>query len=122
MSLSDPGIVLRRLEEIEADLALRQGPLETAAMDWFRAKRDRERARAEAFLTAGGTVAERNAVADRETALMGVEAEARYEACKAVTRVLETRASIGQSILRSQAREAFGTNTAVQPAMARREQ
>lgn len=116
MSLSHPGIVLRRLEEIEADLAERQGPLEDAAMQWFRAKRDRERARAEAFITATGTVAERNAQADKATALMGVEAEARYEALKAVTRVLETRASIGQSILRSQAREALGSNTAVQPA------
>lgn len=116
MTFSTSGAVLRRLEQIEADLAERQNFFEDAAMEWFKAKRDKERARADAFLRAVGTVAERNAEADRETALMGVEAEAQYEAMKAVTRVLETRASIGQSILRSQAREAFGSNSAAQPA------
>lgn len=116
MSLNHPGAVLRRLEDIEADLANRQLDFEQAAMEWFKTKRDKERARAEAFLRATGTVAERNAEADKDTALMGAEAEAKYEAMKAVTRVLETRASIGQSILRSQTREAFGSNTAVQPA------
>jgi hypothetical protein len=122
MSLSHPGLVLRRLEEIEADLASRQNELEDAAMKWFQAKRDRERARATKFLEAAGTVAERNAEADKATSLIGVEAEAKYEALKAVTRVLETRASIGQSILRSQTREAYGSNTAVQPAWSQRGQ
>jgi hypothetical protein len=116
MSLSAPGLVIARLEAIEADLAERQNHLEDAAMTWFRTKRDKERARAEAFLTASGTVAERNAIADKATALMGVEAEAKYEAVKAVMRVLEARASIGQSILRTQSREALSTNGAVQPA------
>lgn len=119
MSLSTPGAVLRRLEEIEADLADRQNDFETAAMEWFKAKRDKEQARATEFLKATGTVAERNATADQVTASMGAKAEAQYEALKAVTRVLETRASIGQSILRSQTREAFGTNTAAQPAWSR---
>lgn len=105
MTLSHPVIVLQRLEEIERDLALRQGPLEDAAMAHFRAKRDKERARAIAFMTATGTVAERNAIADKETALHGVEAEAKYEALKAVLRVLDTRASIAQSILKSQGRQ-----------------
>ena len=104
--LQHPGIVLKRLEEIDAELAERQNKYEQAAWNWFRAKRDRERARAEAFLTAQGSVAERNAHADAETALQGLDAEARYEALKAVIRVLETRASIAQSVLRSQQRGA----------------
>jgi hypothetical protein len=107
---------LRRLEEIEADLAERQNDIEDAALQWFRAKRDREKSWAEAFIEATGTVPERKAKADLAVEGIGVEEEARYEAGKAVTRVLETRASIGQSILRSQTREAFGSSTAVAPA------
>jgi hypothetical protein len=104
MTLSSPSVVMARLEEIDRDLAERQNRLEEAAMRWYRAKRDRERARAEAWLAAEGTVAERNAVADRETALMGASDEASYEALKSVVRVLDTRASIGQSLLKAQSR------------------
>lgn len=104
--LDTPALVMRKLEEIEHDLAVRQNALESAAMAWYRAKRDRERKRAIAFLSAEGTVAVRQAVADRDTALEGVQAEAEYEALRAVVRTLETRASIGQSILRAQARTA----------------
>lgn len=103
-TLDTPGVVIHRLEEIERDLAIRQGAFEAAALGWFRAKRDRERQRALAFIAATGTVAERNAIADRDTAMLGASEEAEYEALKAVVRTLETRASIGQSILRSQAR------------------
>jgi hypothetical protein len=103
-ALSDPGLVLARLEQIENDLALRQNSFEAAALAWFRAKRDREHARAVAFMKAVGSVAERNAQADIETCRMGAEDEAMYEAMRAVMRTLETRASIGQSVLRSQAR------------------
>lgn len=103
-TLSHPGAVLARLEEIENDLALRQGALESAALGWYRVKREKEKLRAEAFMKAVGTVAERNAEADLSTAMVGVVEEAEYEALKAVVRTLETRASIGQSILRSQAR------------------
>ena len=98
--LTHPTAVMNRLAEIEADLANRQGALESAARNWFRAKRDREKERAIVFINAHGTVAERNAQADRETCLNGVEAEAEWEALKAVTRTLETRASIGQTLLR----------------------
>ena len=104
MTLTDPAAVQARLEEIEKDLALRQGELEDAAFAWYRAKREKEHDRSVAFLKAEGTVAERTAVADRETAMVGVEFEASYEALKAVCRVLETRASIGQSILRAMGR------------------
>ena len=104
VTLDNPGAVIHRLQEIEDDLAIRQNTFESAALAWFKAKRDKERARAIAFLGATGTVAERNAVADRDTALNGQLEEAEYEAVKAVVRTLETRASIGQSLLRSQGR------------------
>ena len=100
--LSAPHLVMARLAEIENDLASRQNALESAAMSWFRAKRDRERLRAIAFLDAEGSVAERSARADKLTAREGVEAEAEWEALRAVVRTLETRASIGQSLLRAQ--------------------
>lgn len=103
-TLSHPGAVVARLEEIDADLALRQNTLEDAARKWFIAKRDKEKARAVAFLSAQGTVAERSAKADEQTALDGKNEEAEWEAVKAVVRVLEARASIGQSILRAQGR------------------
>ncbi len=99
-----PHIVLARLDEIERDLAARQNVFESAARSWYRAKRDKEHARAVAFLSAEGTVAERQAHADVQTALHGRNDEAEYEALKAVIRVLETRASIGQSVLRAQQR------------------
>ena len=98
--------VQQRLQDIEADLQKREAALEDAARKWFIAKRDREKARAVAFLAAEGTVAERAAKADLETATDGKEAEAEWEALKAVVRTLETRASIGQSLLRSMTREA----------------
>ena len=103
-TLEAPAPVIARLEQIENDLALRQNALEAAALGWFRAKRDKERQRALVFIAAGGTVAERNAIADRDTSMIGVAEEAEYEALRAVVRVLETRASIGQSLLRSQSR------------------
>jgi hypothetical protein len=103
-TLSHPSAVLERLEAIDQDLAARQNTLEAAARAWFIAKRDKEKARAVAFLSAQGTVAERAAKADELTALDGKHEEAEWEAVKAVVRVLETRASIGQSILRAQGR------------------
>lgn len=102
VTLNHPAAVLDRLSEIENDLASRQLTFESAALRWYKAKRDREHGRAVAFLKAEGTVAERSAQADLETALNGRSEEAEYEAVKAVVRVLETRASIGQSILRAQ--------------------
>ncbi len=101
--MDTPSVVLSLLEGIERDLAARQNVLESAARAWYRVKRDREHARAVAFLSAEGTVAERQAHADVQTALHGRNEEAEFEALRAVVRVLEARASIGQSILRSQA-------------------
>jgi hypothetical protein len=102
--LTQASAVMERLEAIEQDLAVRGSAFESAAMNWYRAKRDREKARAISFLSAEGTVAQRSAIADKETALIGQQEEAEYEALKAVVRTLETRASIGQSILRAQGR------------------
>ena len=102
-----PESVMRRLDDLERDLASRQGELEAAAYAWFVAKRERERLWATAFLASGAaTVAERKAEADLECAVYGKDDEARYEALKAATRVLETRASIGMSLLRSYGRAA----------------
>jgi hypothetical protein len=64
------------------------------------AKREKERFRAKEFIGASGTVAERQAIADYQTATLGMEQEAEWEALRAVVRTLETRASICQSLLR----------------------
>lgn len=104
MTLSHPAAILERLEAIERDLAVRENALEAAALGWFRAKRDREHKRAVAFIQATGTVAERNAVADQQTSLIGVAEEAEFEALRAVVRVMDTRATIGMALLKSQGR------------------
>lgn len=101
-----PAQILERLEAIEKDLASRQNAYESSAREWIKGKRDREKARAVAFLKAKGTVAAREAEADAETCLIAAEHEAEYEAIRAVVRVLEARASIGQSLLRAQGRGA----------------
>lgn len=106
MIFSDPGNVMARLEAIETDLASRQNALESAARKWFVEKREKEHKRAVAFISAEGTVAERSAIADRETARVGAQEEAEWEALRVVVRTLEARASIGQSLLRSQGRAA----------------
>lgn len=104
MSLDTPAVVQERLADIENDLAARQIDFEQAALDHFRSKREKEKARADAFLGAEGTVAERTAIAESETALIGMEHEGRWEGLKGVVRVLDTRAAIGMSLLRSHGR------------------
>lgn len=98
--LSWAGAVQSRLEEIDRDLAARTPALEAAATAWFKAKRDREHRYAVAYLSAEGPVEARKAQANAATCMIGMEAEAEWEALKAVVRTLETRASIGQSLLR----------------------
>jgi hypothetical protein len=102
--LTHPAAVMARLAEIENDLAVRQNALEAAGMAWFKGKRDKEFRFATAFLGAEGTVAERRAIADRETALYARGYEAEWEALRAVVRVLETRANIGMALLKAQGR------------------
>jgi len=106
VTLDAPGPVMSRLAQIENDLAQRQNVYETAARAWFIAKRDREKEYATEYMRAEGPVEARKAQAIRATSHIGVNEEAEYEALKAVVRVLETRASIGQSLLRSQGRQA----------------
>lgn len=104
MSLDTPAVVQECLADIENDLAVRQLDFEPAALDHFRSKREKEKARADAFLRAEGTVAERSAIAEQKTALIGMDHEARWEALKGVVRVLDTRAAVGMAILKSQGR------------------
>src|SRR5581483_5134585 len=97
--LTSPYAVMERLAEIEADLAEKQNEFEAAALAWFKAKRDREHDLAVEFARSVGSPTERRVVAAGATSGKGRDAEANYEALKGVVRVLETRASIGQSIL-----------------------
>lgn len=114
MQVSDftaPSPVIGRLEELEQDLGSRQNELETAARDKARLIRDWEKRLAIARLAAKGSDAESRKAQALITAIESdggelyeqlTDAESRYEALKAVTRVIETRLSVGQSILRAQ--------------------
>lgn len=95
---------MTRLEAIEKDMAVRQLAYEASARAWVLAVRQQKHDRAVAFLGAEGTVAERSAIADRDTSVIGTSEEAEYVALKAVMQTLSERASIGQSILRAQGR------------------
>lgn len=104
--LSHPGVVMSRLAAIENDLALRQNSYESAAGRWYGAKRDIEKTKATALLTADEkTVAEKRARG--ELAAYDVEGavyEAEYESLKAVIRVLEQRGMILMALLKAQGR------------------
>lgn len=102
--MNTPDQVMDRLEALDVDLAVRGPALELAARAWFIAKRDKEKARAVAFLSAEGTIAERHAIADEKTATDGKAEEAEWEALRAVCRTIETRVGIGQSLLRAHGR------------------
>ena len=104
MSFDAPAPVIARLEEIDGKLAEMQNLYEQAAFKWFQVRRTKEKQHAEEYLKASGTVNERAAHADLKTAVVGVKEEATYEMLKAGVKVLEARASIGQSILRAQGR------------------
>jgi hypothetical protein len=109
--MDNPGLVMRRLAEIENDLAERQNEYEQAADDRARLVRDWERRIATATAQAKGG----DANARKQAALVMAatqddlydrlkDAEARFAALHAVVKVLETRSTIGMSILRSQGR------------------
>lgn len=97
---------MRRLTEIENDLAIRQNSLESAARGWYSAKRDLEKTRAQVLLGSDrATVTEKKAEADIAAYdVEGAASEAEYEALKAVVRVLETRATVCQSLLKAHGR------------------
>lgn len=110
-----PGAVLNRLDEIEKDLAERQPEYETAAEDRARFTRDWDRRLAWHMKKAGGANSEARkangfvaAIEQDNGELYEAlkDAEARFEALRVVMRTLETRATIGQSILRAQGRGA----------------
>lgn len=106
LDLSSPAEVLQRLDAIERDLALRQNLFEDAARGFFLYKREFERQRATALLSAPeDSVTEKRAHADIEAYdAEGATQEAEYEALKAVVRVLETRSIILMALLKSQGR------------------
>lgn len=115
-SLDTPGIVLTNLAAIDHDLAQRVNDYETASRKVAQAKRDYERFYALEYVRTQGSVETRKQQALAAVWLIddGVfmqeyqAAEAELDALKAVMRVLEARASINQSCLRVQTREAFG--------------
>lgn len=108
---SHPAAVMERLAEIERDLGERQNEYEDAARDRARLVRDWEKRLAIAQATAKGS----DAFARKQAALVIASdmddlyeslktAEGAYAALHAVVKVLEVRATIGMSILRSQGR------------------
>jgi hypothetical protein len=109
-TLSHPGAVQERLAEIENEMALKQNEYELAALAHWHKRREKEKAWAEEFMACAfdgdrkRTVSEREAMADRVTALIGVNEEARWESMRAVMRTLEARSTIGASLLKAQGR------------------
>ena len=103
--------IITRLEQIEEALAHLDVETDHPAAAYYRARRDYEYAWAQCYLKQEGTVDERKsrtiiALYSSKDYKAFVTAEATYEAHKAKTRTLDTRASIGQSLLRAATREA----------------
>ena len=112
-TVTRPGAVVDRLDEIERDLANRQPEYEQAADDRARLVRDWDKRLAIHQRTAKGSnsevrkaVALASAIEQDDLYERLKDAEARFEALRVVMRTLETRATIGQSILRAQGRGA----------------
>lgn len=110
-TMTDPGRVLHTLEAISEDLAERQNEYEQAASDRARLVRDWERRLAAHVMTAKGSDAGARKAAALGAAIAQddlyerlMDAEGRFEGCRAVIKVLETRSMIGLGILRSQGR------------------
>ena len=108
MTFSHPGAVIDRLAQIENDLAERQNAYEAAARSWYAAQREIGRVKARALLTSPkASVTEKKAEGDLAAYdVEGAASEAEYEALRAAVKVLETRATIGMSILKAQSRVA----------------
>jgi hypothetical protein len=106
VELDSPALVMRKLAEVEADLAERQNSFETSTGNWYTAQREIKRAHAIALLSSDEkSVTEKKAHADiAATACEGSLYEAEYEALKAVIRVLEQRSMILMALLKSQGR------------------
>lgn len=93
-----------RMQQIDARLELLEADFEEAALAAARAKRDRERLWAESYLSHEGTIAERKAHADLQVSeeREWAEVEGAWLGKKAVLSVLETRATIGATLLKAQ--------------------
>lgn len=106
LDLSSPAEVMVRLDGIERDLAIRQNAYESAARGFYTYKREIERERARALLSAPqSSVTEKRAHAELEAyGVDGASYEAEYEALKAVIRVLEARSMICCALLKAQGR------------------
>jgi hypothetical protein len=104
--MNDPATILRTLQAIEQDLANRQNDFSEAAGKRARLVREVEYEQAVAFAKAPGNTTEKR---ERAKVAVGASqaykdltaAESTYDACKAAVGVLETRASIGQTLLRT---------------------
>lgn len=103
--------VIERLEAIEQDLGSRQGEYEKAADDRARLVRDWDKRLAIHQRTAKGPNADSRKAIALSTAIEQddlyerlKDAEARYDSLKVVMRTLETRATIGQSLLKAHGR------------------
>jgi hypothetical protein len=103
----NPAAVMERLAAIDQDLAERSNEFESAAGERARLVRDWDHRLAVARKTATGNDADARkaaalvmAIAQDDLYERLSEAESVFEASRAATRLLEVRASIGQSILR----------------------
>ena len=102
--------IVTRLEQIEEALAKLDQEQDHPAGAYYKAKRDFELEWAKTYITKEGTVEERKnrtilALYQSDAYKDLVLAEAAYEGWKARYRLLETRASIGQSLLKASTRE-----------------
>jgi hypothetical protein len=106
LNFGNPASIMQELAEIERSLGHRQNAFEDAAREWFKKKATRAQRAASEFMRASGTVTERRQAANDKTANIGVDEEAEYEAHKVSVDILQTRASICQSLLKAQGRGA----------------
>jgi hypothetical protein len=104
VSLDSAVGVLERLEAIEGDLAVRQNAYEAAARAWYVKLGEITKNQAIAYRKAEGTSTEKREAANELHGIDGANERAEYEALRAVIKVLEARATIGQSILKSMGR------------------
>lgn len=102
----NPAEILRRLEEIEIDLAERQNEFADAARRRTGLDRQVEAMIAREYAMASGNTTDRRmtataVVGDSQEYLDLLAAESTYNAHKAAVNVLQTRATIGQTLLRT---------------------
>lgn len=104
IDLSTPSSTEQTLAEIENDLAIRQNLYEAAARNWFTKQGKITKDRAIAYRAAQGGSTEKKEAANEQHGEDGAVEQAEYEALRAVVKVLETRSTIGMSLLKSQGR------------------